>query len=436
MSRLFVFWFPLAGTWLMMSLEGPFLAAIIARLADPKPNLAAFGIAFAVAILVEAPVIMMLSASTALVEDAVSFCKLRRFTSILNTIITAVMVLLLFTPLWDSIARELIGLPENVATLSHRALLALLPWPAAIGYRRFYQGLLIRQGLTRWVAYGTVVRLVAMSLTALGLYLKTDLPGVLVGACALSAGVLLEAVASRLMTLGVVRELLDTTHAATRPSLTYPAIITFYWPLAMTSLIGLTLHPIISFFMGHAQSPLESLAVLPVVGSFSFIFRAVGLSYQEVAIAQLARDEQALPSLSRFAVLLGVGASAALAVITFTPLIVFIFHDLSGLSAELTAFSIVPIRIHALLPALGVLLAMQRAILVHGRRTAWITWSTVIELTGAIVVLFLSISYTSLIGATAAAWALVVGRVVGNSSLIAPCLKVIRRINCGIMQRQ
>jgi hypothetical protein len=257
-----------------------------------------------------------------------------------------------------------------------------------------------------------------------------------VGAYALSAGVLFEAVASRLMTLGVVRKLLTTTRKSGRQPLTYSGIITFYWPLAMTSMIGLTLHPIISFFMGHAQSPLESLAVLPVVGSFSFIFRAVGLSYQEVAIAQLARDEQALPSLSRFAVLLGVGASAALAVITFTPLIHFIFRDLSGLSAELTAFAIVPIRIHVLLPALGVLLAMQRAILVHGRRTAWITWSTVIELTGAIVVLFLAISYTSLIGATAAAWALVVGRVVGNSSLIAPCLKMIRRFNYGIMQHQ
>jgi hypothetical protein len=412
----------------MMSLEGPFLAAVIARLADPKPNLAAFGIAFAVAILVEAPVIMILSASTALVEDAISFRKLRRFTSILNTGITAAMVLLLFTPLWRSIARDLIGLPEDVASLSQRALLALLPWPAAIGYRRFYQGLLIRSGLTRWVAYGTVVRICSMALTAIGLYYLTDLPGVLVAAWALSAGVVLEAIASRLMTLGVAREFLATTREPGRRPLTYPGIITFYWPLAMTSMIGLTLHPIISFFMGHALYPLESLAVLPVVGSLSFIFRAVGLSYQEVAIAQLAIDERALPSLSRFAALLGIGASAALAVIAFTPLALFIFGNLSGLTAELTAFSIVPIRIHALLPALGVLLAMQRAILVHGRRTAWITWSTMIELGGAIGVLILAINYSSLIGATAAAWALVVGRVVGNSSLIAPCLRGIRRM--------
>ena len=52
------FWSPLAATWVMMALEGPFLAATIARLPDPTVNLAAFGVAFAIAILIEAPVIM------------------------------------------------------------------------------------------------------------------------------------------------------------------------------------------------------------------------------------------------------------------------------------------------------------------------------------------------------------------------------------------
>ena len=41
-----LFWAPLAATWLMMAFEGPFLAAVIARLVDPKFNLAAHGVAF------------------------------------------------------------------------------------------------------------------------------------------------------------------------------------------------------------------------------------------------------------------------------------------------------------------------------------------------------------------------------------------------------
>ena len=98
---LFRFWLPLQATWLMMALEGPFLAAVIARLAEPKHNLAAYGVAFALAILVEAPVIMMMSASTALVDSAGIYRRLRHFMWMLNGGITAVMLLLLLTPLWS-----------------------------------------------------------------------------------------------------------------------------------------------------------------------------------------------------------------------------------------------------------------------------------------------------------------------------------------------
>ena len=85
---LFRFWLPLAATWVMMGVEGPFLAALIARLSEPVYNLAAHGVAFAVAIIVEAPVIMMLGAATALVDGRVSFLRLRRFTLWLNVATT------------------------------------------------------------------------------------------------------------------------------------------------------------------------------------------------------------------------------------------------------------------------------------------------------------------------------------------------------------
>ena len=82
--RILQFWWPLASTWMMMSLEGPFIAAVIARLPEPKFNLAAYGVAFAFAMLLESPIILIMSASTALVHDRPSLHKLRRFTYALN----------------------------------------------------------------------------------------------------------------------------------------------------------------------------------------------------------------------------------------------------------------------------------------------------------------------------------------------------------------
>ncbi|MEE8573644.1 MAG: hypothetical protein V3T20_10285, partial [Gemmatimonadota bacterium] len=138
------FWAPLAATWLMMAAEGPFLAAVIARLPDPKYNLAAHGVAFAFAILIEAPVIMLMSASTALVEDAGSYRKLRNFANALNIGSTVMLLAVLIPTVFDFVMRTLIGLPPEVADLTYGALWLFLPWPAAIGMRRFVQGVLIR----------------------------------------------------------------------------------------------------------------------------------------------------------------------------------------------------------------------------------------------------------------------------------------------------
>ncbi|MFQ5705250.1 MAG: hypothetical protein ACE5HT_14670 [Gemmatimonadales bacterium] len=425
---IFVFWVPLAATWLMMATEGPFLAAIIARLPDPKFNLAAHGVALAFAILVEAPVIMMMSASTALVEDASSFRSLRNFTYALNLAVTCAMLVVLAPPVFRLIMHDLIGLPPEVARLTHRALLILLPWPAVIGYRRFFQGLLIRSGRTRLVAVGTVVRLTAMTSSGIVLYAVFALPGAYVGASALTAGVCCEAVASRLMARRTVRSLLETPASADAThALGYRRIVDFYYPLALTSLIGLAAQPMLTFFMGHAPSPVESLAVFPVVYALSFIFRAMGLSYQEVAIALLGKRHEHAKELGRFALILGLSASAGLALIGFTPLSHIWFESISGLSGQLAAFAITPIRIMAPIPALSVLLSFQRSIIVQGRRTRPITFATSLEVAGIAIVFSTLSRLTDITGVTSAVIAFLVGRLAGNLFLIVPCLAVLRR---------
>ena len=411
----------------MMAFEGPFLAAIIARLPDPLYNLAAHGVAVAFAILVEAPVIMIMTASTALVTDASSFRKLRNYTYGLNAAITGAMLVVVTPAVFRWFFQGVIGLPDDVARLTYGALLILLPWPAAIGYRRFFQGLLIRAGLTRLVAYGTLVRLAVMTSTTVVLFVVFALPGAYVGAAALSAGVCFDAVASRLMARRTVRKLLGThdKNAPPEEQLNYRRITHFYYPLALTSIVGLAVHPMLTFFMGRARFPLESLAVFPVVHALSFVFRALGLSYQEVAIALMGKDFEHYDELRRFAFGLGIAASAALALIAFTPLAGFWFETVSGLSPELASFAIVPVRILAPFPALSVLLSFQRGILVQGRHTGPITGATVVEVAGIAIAFVAFSNGLDLVGVTAAMIAFVVGRTASNAYLVPATLRVL-----------
>jgi len=330
---------------------------------------------------------------------------------------------MLLTPAWRWLAAHAVGLPPEVVELTQWALLLLVPWPAAIGYRRFYQGLLVRQGLTRLIALGTIVRLTTMAATGVILYRLTEIPGAFVGASALSVGVTLEAIASRFMTLRVVREVKQIDEDEV---LSYRRIVEFYTPLALTSVISLAVHPLVAFFMGHSRFALESLAVLPVVNSLSFIFRSIGLSYQEVAIAVMARSERNIRPAALFAMLLAGGGSVTMALIAFTPLAWIWYRDVSGLSTELTRFAILPTQILTLLPALSVLLSFQRSILVHGRATGPLTWATVIEVGGIVGALWLGIAGLDLIGVTAAAMAFILGRLAGNLYLIPPCARILR----------
>ena len=410
----------------MMAVEGPLLAAVIARLPEAKINLAAYGVAFAIAMLVESPVVMLMTASTALAEDAQSFHKLRRFAFALNAATTAVLLVVLLPPVFDLIALQALALPDEVALLVEDALWLLLPWPAAIGYRRFYQGLLIRDGRPRLVAAGTVTRISAIALVALVLSWM-GIPGTLVAAGAMTAGVCTEAAASRWMARGAVARVLARTSATGPGALDYGVISRFYTPLALTSLLGFAAHPLLTFFMGRAPAPVESLAVFPVVGSLSFIFRAVCLAYQEVTIALLDERLRQLRPLRTFALALGFATTACLAVFGLTPFSGVWFETISGLTPDLAAFAILPTILFIPLPFLSAVLSLQRGILIKGRRTRQVTLATATEVVCMAVGFPLLVQAFGWVGVTAAAGASLAGRLAAVSILVPSVVHMVRR---------
>ena len=418
-GQIFRFWLPLAATWLMMSAEGPFLAAVIARLAAEKINLAAYGVAFAFALIAESPVIMLMSASTALCRDRSSYRKLRNFSLILSLIVTLFLGIFLLPPIFNLVILKLIGLPENIAALIHVALIFLLPWPGAIGIRRFYQGVLIARHQTRLVAISTLARLITMAGSALTLFFYSSLSGAVIGAIALAGGVTAEALLSRYLARHVISDVLQI-ESESEQQLSYREIWDYYLPLALTPFIALSIHPLVTFFLGKSRDPLESLAVMPVIYGLTFVFRAIGLSYQEVAIALIGENRNNYLKVRNFAVVLGIFTSTCLSLIAFTPLSRIWFQDLSGLNDLLTHFAALPLQIMAIFPALTVLICFQRSVLIVTRVTNPISISTAIEATGIFSILLLAMLYFPLPGVVAASLAYVIGRLLAIAALQRP----------------
>ncbi|MGD0782487.1 MAG: hypothetical protein ABSA30_06475 [Candidatus Aminicenantales bacterium] len=369
--RILRFWLPLEATWLMMAFEGPFLAAVIARLPAPEVNLAAFGVASALAWIVESPIIMMLSASNTLCRDRIAYHKLRRFSFTLNGLVTAVMIALVSPPVFSFVVRGIMGLPSGVAAPAGRAIVLLVFWPAAIGFRRFYQGILIRNGRPQAVTWGTVIRLSTMAVTGLLLALAVKLPGASVGAGAMGAGVLAEGAASWVMARASIRALCSQPDEACGfgRDLTAARIRRFYAPLALTSFLSFFINPLTAFFMARGRHPIESLAVLPVIVGLAFIFRTAGISLQEAVIALIGDAGEHRAELARFSKRVAGISTLAFGAVVFTPLAMVWYRTISGLSPELSAFALLPGALLVLLPLLETTQSYQRAVLVKAHNT-------------------------------------------------------------------
>ncbi|MBN2135454.1 MAG: hypothetical protein JW737_06955 [Acidobacteria bacterium] len=419
-KKIFWLWVPLALTWAMMAAEVPFITGVIARLASAKYNLAAFGVAMAIGMIVEAPIIMIFSTTVALTKDKDSFIKIWRFLFTLNLAITAIILVIVFPPVFRFIANDVLRLPPEVAKLTHLSTLFMLPWPAAIGFRRLYQGILIRFGLTRRVTFGTMTRLTTGVITALALYKFTDLPGAYIGTITLSTAVTVEAIATRLMTQSSICALKcgDVKLSAgkhNRESLTYRFIVKYYIPLALSSMLGIGMQPIITFFMGQSRYPVESLAVLPVLNAFIFIFRSFGLSYLEVSLAMLGDDNIFYRKLRNFAYTLGLILMSLYILVVFTPLGRIWLTKVAGLKHELVDFSVLPMQLAFLLPAQSALLSLQRSVLLNSNRTRFVSLTAGIEVTTIFLLLFLNIKFFNLVGAVAAIGALATARILSTT---------------------
>jgi hypothetical protein len=371
-------WWPLAASWLLMGLELPAVSAFVARLSDPKIHLAAYGgVVFPLALMIESPILMLLSASTALARDRASYTLIRRFMFAVAGSLTVLHALVAFTPLFDFVVVRLMGAPVEIREHARLGLQIMLPWTVSIAYRRTQQGVLIRFGATRAVGIGTAVRLSA-NLLVLSLGLAYRLPGIVVATTAVMAGVMSEAIYAGLRVRPVLRSQVDPAPAVARP-LTMPRFVKFYLPLSVTPLILFLAMPMVTATMSRMMRPLDSLAVWPVLNGLAFALRSAGFALNEVVVALLERPG-AVAALRRFTFTLSAVVSGAMLLLAATPLGVLWLGRVSGLPPDLVRLSTLALWMALPMPALSAIQSLYQGALVHAHRTRAVTESVAIYL--------------------------------------------------------
>jgi hypothetical protein len=371
---LLAFWFPLALSWAMMIVAQPLAAIAISRLPGAEVQLAAYGVTFDLAFLLESPIIMLLSASVALTRDQASYRALRSVTLWISGVMTGVFLIVAFTPLYDAFLRGVLGVPADVAAEARPALQLLLPWIGAIAWRRFHQGPLILGGLTRLISYGTFVRLVTLSAVLAAGVMWPVMSGAMLGALALSAAVVVESIVNTVWAMPVVARLPERAG----DTLSASGIARFCVPLAATDIMRTIIRPAVTAGVARALLPVLSLAAWPVAASLISLIGSPLMAFQEVTVAVID-DQSSYRQIRRFIVAAGLVVTALTVLIVLTPLIDGYLAGIVKLPGPLRAHVVRGLQIMLPLPLLLALRNLYRGVLIRQRYTVPIQLAMVVS---------------------------------------------------------
>lgn len=417
-------WWPLALSWGFMGLEIPTVSAIVARLPEEKANLGAFGtVVFPVALLIEAPIIMMLAASTALATDTGSYRTLRRWMTLISVALTALHALVAFvTPLREFVATVLLDAPPEMLGPVHLGLVLMLPWTWAIADRRFHQGVLIRFDRQIAVSIGTFIRLASTftaSLAVLAVHRNGGIPGLPFGLLdepphgiaaagfAMSTGVLVEAFYVRACCRRIIHGPMARARAP-KHRLDFARFLSFYGPLALTPVLALAAQPIGGAGINRMPLAASSAAAWTVLQGVSFIFRSLGMAYNEVVVRH-AGDPGGERTLFRFGLIAGISISTVQLVLAASPLSTLVFEHASNLEPEVASLARTGLLCLSPVPLLYFGHSYWQGRLVHAGRTRGITEATGAFLLASAAVILLGIFVLPFPGAATAALAIVAG---------------------------
>jgi hypothetical protein len=274
-----------------------------------------------------------------------------------------------------------------------------------VAYRRFHQGILIRNGFSNAIMGGTIIRLSGYAVVMLAGYLIGTFPGTVVEATALVTGIWGEAIYTGLRVRPVLRYIVKP--APPVELLTWRAFFGFYIPLVFTSLLNMVWSPISSVAITRMPRAIDSLAVLPVVNGLTSLFRSFGLALNEVVVTLLDHP-QAAKKLRQFAWYVALSTSVLFLLMVLTPLSSLWFEKVAALSLPLAELAKSAILIAIPLPALSVMRSWSQGTLLFGRKTRGISEAIVISLITLVAVLWGGVT-----------WGLVPGVYVGLSGLMA-----------------
>lgn len=394
---------PLSLSDAAMALGDPLLAMTMTRLPAPQMHLAALGVVKAIANFFESPIIMMLHASTALSGTAASRAALWRFMLGMSALLTLLFGLLGLPAIYTKLMMSGYSLTPDVVHDARSPFLVMLLWPAVIAWRRFFQGLLIRQGRGRYMGMASLGRLGSFALVLAGALALRSSCGSLVGATALMVGLFVEA---GLVTYWARKGPAPAEEANVCLPSSLPAVWRFYAPLAGTMVLVWGGRAALVALIARSRDAGLALAAWPASWGFVILVANVTRMVQQLVIAHATRVPARV--LFQLALVAGIACSVVLGCLGFTSWGIEILSVLLGGDMPVVAASVPILRLSCPLPLLVSLQNTLQGFSIAGGHSGRVNLASLIG-TSIMLAVAAALIVRGLAGASAAAAAVCLG---------------------------
>jgi len=375
--RLFLIWVPLALTFLLVTGATPVVNAAINRLpgGPHEAQLAAFGIFLSVLIVLHSPLFVAREIAIKLSRHRGGAARALRFMLGTAAVVAALEAAIGFTSIGDVILRRFATDPDVVHG-AHEAFRWIWPVPFVIAIRGVSQAHQISADDTLFVGLGTLVRLGATAVLGFWLAPRIGLGGPQLGAVCILVGIIIEAAITVWRTSGIEHQPVQFEYPG-------PSAFAFAIPLMVANALGLFASLFYLRIAGLVPQEAQeaSLAAFQEVKPLHWLLAAGAFALQSLTTAKVRKPEDVRPMLL-FSLIVGLGLTAVLALIAFTPLRLWFLIDVMGErpDGDVVRFALPALMLAAPMPLLTAARFGLRGVLISRGRARPITITNLFSL--------------------------------------------------------
>lgn len=314
--RLWKQFIPLSLTDMAMALGEPVRNYAVASLPNSGLNLASFGIAKSLANFFEAPIIMVLHASNALAKDGESSKKFLRFTLVLSMLLAGLFLCLSIPSIFEFIATKIFDLSVEVSDTTRQIIYFIFSFPFIIGWRRYFQGLLIQQKKNKVIAHAALVRLFfVIVIPLLGMQLSWSGLSCAIGS--LMGGLLVESLYITYYCLRFHSFDEVQTHREESLPRTYSEISNYYFPLGYSMIVIWGTRALLIFLLSFAVDSKIALPLWPIIWGIVLVISNGTRMIQQVYIS--SKDDFSVAAIKMFCFSVAMVFTLLLVLLVLTP---------------------------------------------------------------------------------------------------------------------